>query len=72
MKFSITTLMEAATLAQQHSVNGRVIYIAVVPEGLIVSGSKDGRSAAIDIGWRELDGNPGLLANAVHLIRDRV
>lgn len=72
MRFSITTLMEAATLAQQHSVAGRVIYIAAVPEGMIVSGSKDGRAAAIDIGWPELDGNPALLANAVRLVADRL
>ena len=72
MTFSLMTLMGAAVLAQQQSVAGRVIYITVVPEGLIVQGQKGREHAAIDIPWPVIDMNDGLLTNAVRLVADRL
>lgn len=69
---SIAHLMEAASEARKASVGGKIVTIAICEDGFVVAASNDGKHAAIDIGWPDMDINPALLANAVRLIRDRV
>jgi hypothetical protein len=70
--FGLGTLMDAARAARQASTDGRVVTISITEEGFVILAAKDGRCAAIDIGWHELDMHEGLLANAVLLVKDRV
>lgn len=69
---SIAHLMEAAREARKASVGGKIVTIAICEDGFVVHGAKDGKHAAIDIGWPDMDINPALLANAVLLISERV
>jgi hypothetical protein len=68
----IVVLRDAAIEAARQSKDGRVIYISLVEEGFVVAGRKEQMSAAIDISWRDLDANSGLLFNAVRLVASRL
>lgn len=72
MIFDLTTMMQAARLAREESTQGRTIYIVVTEDGFIVQGNRGSASTAIDVGWPEMDANPGQLANAVRLVARRL
>lgn len=72
MIFDLTTLMQAARLAREQSVGGRVIWIAITEEGFIVQGNRLAFASAIDVSWPEMDMNPGQLANAIQLVARRL
>lgn len=72
MIFDLTTLMRAARLAREQSVSGKVIYITITEDGFIVQGQRGPLCAAIDVPWAEIDMNPGMIGNAVHLVARRL
>lgn len=65
-------LMQAAREARKASDGARVVTISLVEEGFIVLAAKEGRYAAIDIAWHDIDLNAGALTNAVLLVKGRV
>lgn len=77
----LVALQHAAALARKASVarplqGERDVEITVTEIGFVVRGSAiDGsgrRWSSLDLGWPEFESNPSLLANAVHLINDRL
>lgn len=71
-EFGLADMMRAARDAREQSVNGKVIWIAVTDQGFVVQGTRSAFAAALDVGWPEIDANPGALTNAIQLVARRL
>lgn len=69
MPLTTTHLMQAMAEAKRLSRAGLVLSVALTDEGFVVMGCKDGRHAAKDIGWFDIEERPGRLIDALRSVR---
>lgn len=69
MSLTTTHLMQAMAEAKRLSRAGLVLSVALTDQGFVVLGAKDGRHAAKDIGWFDIEERPGRLIDALRSVR---
>lgn len=70
MSLTTTHLMQGMAEAKRLSRAGLVLSVALTDEGFVVMGCKDGRYAAKDIGWLDIEERPTRLIDALRSVRD--
>lgn len=72
MTLTVNHLMDAMTEARRLSRGGLVLSVLLTDQGFVVLGAKDGRHIGRDVGWLEIEEQPGRLIKAVREVRDRL